>query len=213
MAEQRWIFPELRGIERDEAHGLWWPTVVYPGLPAPHPFPCEPAPANQDPKAWARWEGRSRAQRSVAEDWLERLKNAQGFLKASDPGRVDIVVDAMESALVSTVRTEEFQRGREAWDTNKEEARDHFEEAALNGHPEAQYRFALMCDGGIGGPVDQVEARRWHLEASKLGVLPALNDYAWMCAQGEGGEVDFAEAGRAMGEAAEAGLDLSLIHI
>lgn len=209
MAEPQWIFPNLYGIERYEAKGIWWPIIVYPGLPDPDPFPCEPTPINKNAEAWARWNGRSRAQQSFAKDWLERLQNAQSFLKPNDPTHVEIIVDAIESAWMETVRNDEYQKGMASWEGNMAEARDHFEEAALNGHPGAQSRFASMCDEGIGGPVDQAKARRWHLEASKNGVLQSLNDYAWMCAHGEGGKVDHGEARRAMTEAAEAGLDMA----
>ena len=203
----QWQFPRLKGIGKDPGKGCWWPVVRFNGVPEPDPFLAEPSPMNLEPEARTRREGLSRGQKACEKAWLQRLEGAQPFIhsQGSPEEPIFILLDPLDIAFSEAMGRGAFEDAIVAHQTNPAGARDLYEEGALFGHVECQFRYAAFCDEGLGGPLDQGRARRWYLEASEGGHLEAKNNLAWMLAHGEGGAKDLPEAIRLMTQAAESG--------
>jgi len=77
--------------------------------------------------------------------------------------------------------------------------------AAQGGHPDAQFRVALMLHIGSGVPKNIQEAVRWYKRAADQGVVLAQVDLGTMYARGDDIPQDYKEAARWFGMAAAQG--------
>jgi TPR repeat protein len=74
------------------------------------------------------------------------------------------------------------------------------------GHPDAQYRLAIMAQNGLGMVVNQKEAVRWMRSAAEQGFDLAQHGLGFMYMQGECVEQDDAQAAHWFRLSAEQGL-------
>lgn len=202
-----WDFPDLLGIEVDEKSGVWWPSVIFLEVPKPDPFPAKPTLNNRDPHAASRRAMMPRAQQATEKAWLARLSDAQAVIKlqGQKENTALIFVDPFEVSFAASGGKDAYESGVKVSGHNPAQARDLFEEGAYYGNILSQYRYAVMCDEGMGGPVDQVRARRWYFESANSGYMPSMNNLAWMYVLGEGGPIDTKGAVEWMTKAAEKG--------
>lgn len=90
------------------------------------------------------------------------------------PGAMnELGVCLMESHEKAPLATDASQQEIQDRETEQEEARILFHEAAKAGHTAAMYNFSLMCKQGQGGPIDHNDFLVWCTKAAHKGYLKA----------------------------------------
>ncbi|KHD06966.2 Sel1 domain protein repeat-containing protein [Candidatus Thiomargarita nelsonii] len=98
-----------------------------------------------------------------------------------------------------------LQSGIAAFET-KQFVRAHELLSALSGHPEAQYRLAIMAQNGLGMVVNEKNAAHWMRTAAEQGFDLAQHGLGFMYMEGECVEQNYSQAIHWFSLAAEQGL-------